>query len=524
MSRDEAPPTPPTFVERYRAGALQDYFDLPPGATEAALRLPRPQDRRALASALRAHASRLGAPAAVFANLERLEHPDSRVVVTGQQTGLLLGPAYTLSKAVTAIRLARRLDTDERPVVPVFWLASQDHDTAEVDHAYLLDHQETLHRVSVALPEDVPSGRAPMRREHLERARAGLAGWRPASPFAGEVERLLGDSADAATSYADWFAAQLYRLLGPEGLVQIDPVQPEAAVLLRPVLEHELEAPEASVRAINEAGRRLRSLGFEPQLGRGADATNLFLETAEGRRVLLRHEGSRFRLEGVPLSASELRARLDEDPACLTPAAGLRPIAQDAALPTAAVVLGPGELRYFAQLRGVYAHHGVPMPLVWPRASATLLEPPVRRILARYELPFEAFQRDPDGALERIVLRRGGHAQRFRAAGDEVERLMDRLLEEVSGVDVTLQGTVERGRHHLERTLATLRGKTAEALARNDAITRRQFERLRAHLLPLGQPAERVLSPYGSMLGFGIDPVMRAYLSLPADGEHGLTL
>jgi len=523
----ESLPSPSSFLERYRAGELSDFFDLAAGDVEAAMAVPRDADRRRLAAVMRRHARRLGAPDAVFRTIERLEHPASRAVVTGQQTGLMLGPGYTISKAVTAIRLAQRLDREDGPVVPVFWLASQDHDTEEVDHAYLLDGEEQLHRIGVSLTAEVAAGRAPVTSAMVRAVTDGMAALRPEPPFLVEATGLLEDAAAGAETYADWFASTLYRLLGEAGLALFDPMQADAAELLRPVLERELSAPEATVAEVNEAGRRLKRLGFSPQLGRGSEATNLFLETEDEdppRRVLLRHEGRNFRLEGRALTAAEVRARLDADPAALTPAAGLRPVVQDAVLPTAAVVLGPGELRYFAQLRGVYAQHGVAMPLVWPRATATVLEPPAARILDKYDLSVASFQADPGGCLERVVLARSGHGQRFRSASDELEGLMERLLREVAGIDPTLQGTVERGRGYLEATLERLRGKTAEALEREDAITRRQFERLRSHLLPLGQPAERVLSPFSSILKLGVGPVMRAFLSIGPEGDFELRI
>ena len=527
MPRDDAPPSRTSFLDHYRSGDLSEFFDLAAGDVDGALRVPRPAERAALAEAMRGHARALGAPQAVFDSLERLEHPASRAVVTGQQTGLLLGPAYTLSKAITAVKLARRLDRDERPVVPVFWLASQDHDTAEIDHAHLLDGEERLHHVGVDLPADVPAGRARLSGAMVDGVVRAIDELSPASPFRDEVVALLRDAAEGGVTYADWFAGLLYRLLGEQGLTLFDPMHPAAAVLLRPVLERELERPEESVAEVNRAARRLRHLGFDPQLGRGADATNLFLEVGDRevpRRVLLRHEGRNFRLEGRVLSTEDVRDHLDLDPASLTPAAGLRPVVQDAVLPTAVVVLGPGELRYFAQLRGVYARHGVPMPLVWPRATATVVEPPVARILDKYGLDVGAFQNDPDGCLEHVLLERSGYGERFRTTADEVERSMDRLLEAVEGIDPTLQGTVDRGRGYLLRTLERLRSKSAAALAREDAITGAQFERLRAHLLPLGQPAERVLSPFSPFLKFGIAPTMAAYASIEAEGAFTLRI
>ncbi|HKI58538.1 MAG TPA: bacillithiol biosynthesis cysteine-adding enzyme BshC [Trueperaceae bacterium] len=527
MPEGESPPSSSSFLERYRAGELSDFFELAAGDVDAGLALPRQVDRRRLAGVMRRHARRLGAPDAVFRTLERLEHPASRAVVTGQQTGLLLGPVYTLSKAVTAVRLAQRLDREDRPVVPVFWLASQDHDTDEVDHAYLLDGEERLHRLAVPLPVEVGVGRAPVTSAMVRSVEEGLRALDPEPPFLGGTLALVKDAAGSAESFADWFAFLLYRLLGDAGLALFDPMQADAAELLRPVLERELASPEATVAEVNDAGRRLKRLGFTPQLGRGAEATNLFLETEDEdppRRVLLRHEGRNFRLEGRALSGAEVTARLDADPAALTPAAGLRPVVQDAVLPTAVVVLGPGELRYFAQLRGVYRHHGVAMPLVWPRATATVLEPPAARILDKYGLDVAGFQADPDGCLERVVLERSGHGERFRTVSDELEVMVRRLLREVAEIDPTLQGTVARGHGYLDTTLQRLRDKTAAALEREDAITRRQFDRLRSHLLPLGQPAERVLSPFSFVLKFGVEPVVRAFLSLGPEGDFELRI
>ncbi len=527
MSR-KAPEHPASsFLDDYHAGKLNDFFELVPGDMSSALRLPRPVDRPRLAGVMRAHARRLGAPEAVERSLQRLEHPEARVVVAGQQTGLLLGPGYTLSKAVSAIALARSVDRDDRPVLPVFWLASQDHDSAEIDHAYLLDERERLHRVDVDLPVDVAAGRLAFDPAMLRAVDAALDALEPRSAHDAEVRALLHAAAERASSYSDWFASQLYRLLGGHGLLLFDPMDEPAAELMRGVLEREIASPEVSVAAVNGAARRLRTLGYEPQLGRGAQATNLFLEDDSGplpRRVLLRHEGHAFRLEGRVLSAADVRVRMRADPRSLTPAAGLRPIVQDAVLPTAAVVLGPGELRYFSQLRDVYRHHEVAMPLVWPRSQITVVEPPAARILDKFGLGVARFQADPHARLAEVVLRRSGHGERFGRAADELETLMRTLLKEVSDIDPTLAGTVERGHYHLGTTLGLLRGKTAAALERHDEITRRQFARLEAHLLPLGQPSERVLSPYSHMLKFGVAPVVRCLLELPAAGVHELRI
>lgn len=515
------------FSAAYLGGLVNDFFELPPSDLAAAMAVPRSVRNDELADSLKRYAQKLGAPEAVLRNIERLRHPEARAVVTGQQVGLLLGPTFTLSKAVTATKLARQLDTPERPVVPVFWLATQDHDVAEVDHAYLLDGSETLRRVTVALPEGAPVGRAPVTGAMVAQVRAALAALDPRPDFLDQVTKLVEEAATTG-GYGDWFAALLTNLLGAAGLVLVDPLRPDFAALTSGVIRAEIADPERSAHAINEAGARLKARGFEPQLGRGANATNLFIELDTGsgarQRVLLRHEGRRFYAEGREFSAADLLTLLENDPTAITPAAGLRPVTQDAALPTAVLVLGPGELRYVAQLRGVYQEHGVPMPLAWPRASASVLEPAPRRMLAALGLSAGEFRRDHQAELERRALARSGHLARFEEAADLLEGTFDDLLGHAEGLDPTLLGTVERGRRHLEMTLERLRGKSARAALARDDITRRQFARLRAHLLPASQPAERVLSPFSHALKFGVQPLVDRFLDMEPAGDQELVL
>lgn len=515
------------FPTAYRSGALEDFFALADGDLEAALRLPRDQDRGALAAAIRPHAERLGAPAAALANLDKLARPGSLAVVTGQQTGLMLGPSYTLAKAATAIALARRLDTEERPVVPLFWLASQDHDAAEIDHAYLLDGSAGLRRVAVDLPEGVAAGRVPAGRAHLDEVLAALTRMTPRSRFEGEVAELLSAAFARSRSYSDWFGATLYALLGEHGLVLVDPLEPALAELFSGVIERELTDPTVTPSAINRAGERLKLLGHEPQLGRGADATNLFIELPGDRgprRTLLRSVGGRFRAEGREFSRADVLAMLHEDPTSVTPAAGLRPVVQDSLLPTAVFVLGPGELKYVAQLKEVYEFHGVAMPLAWLRASLTLLEPVAARLLKGLSLTAAEFRQDPEGRLAALLLERHGHASEFSRATQSLDAAYGGLLAAVDAIDPTLAGTVARARRHHEISLERLRTKSAAALSRKDATTRQQFQRLSAHLLPLGAPSERVLSPFSYALKFGVAPVVDRFLALEPSGEQELPL
>lgn len=516
-----------SFLDLYRAGRLDPFFGRPAGDLEGGLRRPPLDDPGGLADALAAQARDRGDRPEQLAAIERLRDPRTRAVVTGQQAGLLLGPTYTLSKAITALRLARREDRGDRPVVAVFWVASQDHDAAEIDHAWLLGRDERLERLALPFPADLPSGRVPWRPAWTETLRDGLGALYGSDGPGAQARELVVAASEPGGTVADVFARLLSRLLGDQGLIVLDPMRPEIARRFAPLLRADLEHPRAGPDAIQGAGEALRAAGLRPQLGRADDATNLFVQDAGGPRRLLRFDGRRFHPDGRPelrWTREEVAARLEDDPAALTPAAGLRPIVQDAALPTAAVVVGPGELRYFAQLRGVYEHHGVPMPAVWPRATVTVLEPPVARILARHELNVTDVVADPDGALRERLLRLHGHAERFAEAREALERDVGAMLAATRGLDPTLEGPVERAREALERTVTRLRTKSADALARRDRVTRAQFERLRAHLLPDGRSQERVLSPFSFFGKFGVEPIVERFLGLAPEGDQTVAI
>lgn len=521
-------PAARTFIEAYRAGDLVEHFPRAADDVEGALAVSRPVDRAALVSALRSSAERWGARPAQLAALERLAHPASRVVVTGQQVGWLLGPTYTLSKAVTALRLAQTLDEPDRPVVPVFWMATQDHDVAEMDHAWVLGRDERLHRLHLPLRAGPAVGRAALDPAWVE---AGLGHLRAidmadghGGPHLEDVVGLLADATAGAPRWSDAFARLLTRLLGDQGLLVLDPLDPEVARLWRPLLDREIEDPEVSAAHIRHGGARLEARGWSAQLGRGEGASNLFVERPRGHaRELLRRDADGWRVGNARVRREDLAAWLDHDPTAVTPAAGLRPVLQDAVLPSAVFVAGPGELRYLAQLRGVYEQHGVPMPLVHPRASVTVLQPPVRRILQRHGLDWREVQRDPRRAHCDLALKLHGHGDAFAAALGVIEREAATMLARVDGIDPTLERSVRKGRRHLDRTLVTLREKASHALARRDDELRGQFQRLEAHLRPNGGLQERVLSPFTFFLTLGVEAVRDGFLGLPPEGDHVLT-
>jgi bacillithiol biosynthesis cysteine-adding enzyme BshC len=517
------PPTAPlSWLEAYRDGRLREFHRVPAGDLEAALEGTHPADRALLEAAASAYLKRIGAPKKALQNAARLAHPNSRVVIAGQQAGLLSGPAYTVSKAINAILLARQADREDRPVVPVFWVASQDHDVLEVAGTRLLDLNEQEHAITLELPANRPVGRIALERAWVERCLRELRDFAAPEEFKKPVYDLVESSARGSSSYAEWFARIVSGLLGPHGLVVVDPLTPEFAPLFAPFIRHELCHPLSGTEAIEEAAIRLEALGFAPQLRRPAGSTNLFLEGDDHQRRLLRFDGKEFQADRT-YSREELEAILEADPSRLTPAAGLRPTLADAILPSAASILGPSELAYQLELAGVYALHNVPQPLLWPRMSVTWLEPPVRRILARYDLGADAFVSDPSGSLERTLLERTGAAESFRAGLVDLELAFERLAGSLDPLDPTLKGALSRSRSRVMGHVARLEKKVAASLVRLEDTADHQFERLNLHLKPHGTPQERSENFLSFLMKYGPYTLERM-LRLEPHGSHTLEI
>jgi bacillithiol biosynthesis cysteine-adding enzyme BshC len=483
---------------------------------EELLDRPHPAPRQALAQALEAYLCRLGAPPESLANARRIAHPKSRAVLTGQQAGLLGGPSFTFYKAHTALALAAAHDRAERPVAAVFWVASQDHDTQEVRWVRFLDAREKDHVLELPLPPARPVGRLPFA-PYREQVREFLEGFGGIPEVRARIERTFEGS------YSEVFARLLLEFLGSRGLVVFDPMAPELAPFFLPALRRELAHPLDSSEAINRTAQAMRALGLEPALGRGESATNLFLEGEDGIRRLLHYRFGRFDDGQRSYLPDELEDLLEEDPARITPAAGLRPVLQDTVLPTVALVVGPGELRYVAELGEVYRLHGLEPPAVIRRLSGVVLEPPVRRILDRYGLDPWAFQEEPEASFLKALLKDHLLVERLKSLEGDLMARFEVLHDTLAQLDPTLERPRMRAQRRIAHELERLYTKIARAELKRQELHQHHLERLRRHLLPQGMPQERVYPFVMYVLKHGPELLIRL-AELPALGRGTLNI
>ena len=463
-----------------------------------------------------------GAPEAARAAAARLGDAGTVAVVTGQQAGLFGGPLFTLLKALTVVRLARRLaDERETAVVPVFWVDAEDHDLDEIRGCHLLNGE--LARVSVSLDVGARPGTSAAAvalddsiREALDALRAAL----PPTEFTAAVTEALGAAYAPGRRLVEAFARWIDRLLGGHGLVVYDASDPAAKPFVRSVFKREIRRPGRTATLATEAGAELAALGYHAQASPAPGAVALF--RLDGVRQTIRAIDGAFSTGGRTLDAETLLAGIETDPVRFSPNVLLRPIVQDTLLPTVAYVAGPNELAYLGQLRRVYAAFDVPMPVIHPRASATIVDAATVRFLHRYDVDFAQLQPRDDAALNRLLALQipEGIEQALAAAEQSAAGHLDAIGSAVPTLDPTLTGAVASTRSRLDRELRNLRGKIVAAAKRRDSTLRRQFERARAQSFPGGVPQERSIAGVYFLNRYGFALVDRLLADLPLDPGH----
>ena len=447
--------------------------------------------------------------------LRRVIDEDGYFVTTGQQPGLLGGPLYSLYKALTAVRLADELEEIVGgPVMPLFWVASDDHDWVEASHAHIVDGANELVRLSLgAAPPGPPRslGRVQLGgavAEVLDRLALSF----PRNDFHARYMDRLRDIFRPAATLASAFADLLAELLGNTTLGLVDAGHPRLKESCKPVFRAEAEYPGTSAAVLAEASEALKAGGYDLQAPLIPGATLLFVDGRGGRERLGRLEdGFKLRRTGRELSRRQVMRMIEEDPESVSPNVLLRPVVESFLFPTVAYVGGPGELAYFGQLRGLFRRHGVGMPVVTPRESLLVVESRVEKVLEKFALsPGELL--DEGALLSRLARDRMPEdvyegVTRWRTA---VEALAAELAETIAVVDPALQGAVTRARNTGLAALGTLEKKIVRAAGRRNDTVRAQISKARVNLWPAGNPQDRVLSPLQYLMRYDSGFLSRA--------------
>ena len=484
----------------------------------------RPRRRAEMAAVLATQQRRRGAPPEALVAGERLRDDRTVAILTGQQAGLFGGPLFTLLKALTAISLAERLSREQNvPAVAVFWIDAEDHDWQEVGSCNVLDRD--LRPRQIALPQPGGAGEIPVASirldESVRAAAIELATALPATEFSPSLIESLSDSYRAGTGMAEAFGRWMERVLGRRGLIVYDSSDPAGKPLAGDIFRREIETVGETTRLAALAGAEMIARGYHAQVVPHDDSLALF--QLDGGRRAIRREGDRFLVGDGALGTAELIRDATERPSTFSPNVLLRPIVQDTLFPTVCYVAGPNELGYLGQLRAVYGHFDVPMPLIYPRASATLLDSAAVRFLQKYDLPFETLQAQDEAALNHVLESHLPPAV-DRAIQDALTAVNDRMeavIAAVPALDPTLEGAARSTLAKIQQDFRTFQTKVIHAAKRRDETMRRQFFHARAQAFPDGHPQERSIGFVYFLNKYGPALVDRLAEELPLDlGVH----
>ena len=477
-----------------------------------------------IARVIAAQQAARNAPAVSRESAARLADPATRVIITGQQAGLFGGPLFTLLKAITTMKLAAEVSREHRvTVVPVFWIDAEDHDWPEVSGCTVLDGEFAPATVQL---EDLPgAGSLPIARLTLDdgapKALDQLNNALPETEFKAELMAALRAAYVPGRSMSAAFGVWLEHVLGPHGLVVYDSSDPASKPLARDVFVKEISQPGETARIAAKAGEALVARGYHAQATLPDGTVSLFHLNAERAPI---------RIDGKAAVAGERSITLDElanetaiHPEHFSPNVLLRPLVQDTVFPTICYVAGPNELAYLGQLKDVYAHFEIPMPLFYQRGTATLADSATLRFLSKYDLPITALRAQDESALNQLL--ESQLPPTVEQALTSMSSLVDERMAAVAGavqqIDPTLEGAVKSTLGKMQHEVQSLHNKVIQAAKRKDDTLRRQFQRAQALTFPQGHPQEREVGFVWFLNRYGPVLVDRLMDELPlAMGHH----
>jgi bacillithiol synthase len=433
-------------------------------------------------------------------SLDLLSQPGTVTVVTGQQVGLFSGPAYTLYKALTAARHANDLTGRGSPAVPVFWLATEDHDFAEVNHSWVFDanHHPVQLKLDGLTPENEPVGNIVIDRWPVSELRKALNGF----PFGGDVASLVEETHTPGATMGEAFGKLLRRLLEPFGFLFIDPMHPSTRQLAAPMLRKAVGmAPELN-QLLLQRNRELEAAGYHAQVHVDA-RTSLFFVLENGKRLPVRD---------LRCSSDELACRPHE----LSPNALLRPVVQDFMLPTAAYVGGPAELAYFAQSQVLYERLLGHMPRLISRSGFTLFNEHSAKLMQRYRLRIQDFFHGEEFLREKVAARLVPPAlhDEFDHVTAATSELLDGLHQKVDAFDPTLGASLQKSRDKILYQLSKSRAKAAREMLRRDSRGAEDTAYLYDGIFPHKHPQERFYSILPFLARHGVDLIDQLYANV----------
>lgn len=418
--------------------------------------------RREVAGILRQQNQLLGSGSATIANLERLEN-GAVAVVSGQQVGLFGGPSYAVYKSIAAVRIARELTEQGIDAVPIFWMATEDHDLDEVRHVHFFHEGKLLNlELPPGIGNGAPVGRIPLGEEiaALQSAAAKVLGGRENA-----ITELVTECYRPEETYGSAFGKLFARLLGDSGLILLDPLDLRLHQIAEPLLASAIERRDSIEQQLLDRDKAIENAGYPPQVKVTSRSTALFHISRDGRQPIT-SSSCKFASGSRTWNQAELLDAIHKEPENFSPNALLRPVMQDFLLPTVAYIGGPSEISYFAQSEVLYRNLLGRMPVMLPRAGFTLVDTKAQRLLKQYGLEVEDVWSGPQELRKRLSKASvpDNISNLLEENGNEIKKRLQQWSEAVAVLDPTLKDAVETAQQKINYQAEKLQQKIGRAL------------------------------------------------------------
>jgi len=444
-------------------------------------------------------------------NISSLRSEKTFAIVTGQQVSLFGGPLYTIYKTITAIKLSRRLKEKygDYNFVPIFWMEVDDHDFDEVASINIFD-KENKHRTLTyndGLDEETNRGSVGNINFNsgIESTLEDLEDSLRDNEFKDEILILLKECYKEGKSFKEAFKDLFINLFDEFGLVIFDPQDSAVKNILLPIFEKEINNFNTHTTTNVLKSAELEEV-YHAQVK--VKPVNLFYLDETGRHLIEPVEdGFRFKGKRKRLNKEELLNLLYFDPTAFSPNVLLRPICQDFLLPTAAYVGGSSEISYFAQVIPNYKFFEVVSPIIFPRASGTIIESHLSSILEKYNLSLTDFYIDENILIEKVVnmVSEFNFDELFHKSETEIKTTLIKLKENLLSIDNSLEQPIEKSILRMEQTLTTLKVKSKSAEERKHKTLIHQLQKVRNAVYPNGNLQEREISFFYFANKYGLD-------------------
>ncbi|WP_342509270.1 bacillithiol biosynthesis cysteine-adding enzyme BshC [Sporosarcina sp. FSL K6-2383] len=486
----------------------------------------RPFERRQLAEAVRTFMEPFGISANADKHMKELAE-NAVAVIGGQQAGLLTGPLYSVHKAITVILLARKKRAALGiPVVPVFWVAGEDHDLNEINHTYTeLNGRAVKQQYREKFVLKLMASDATYDSVQMTSFVKGVFGKFGETSYTKDLLDEVLEAAQQEKTFTQFFVRLMNGLFRDEGLLFIDSAYKPLRQLETNYFVQLIEQSEQLAEKIMQKEENYTAQGFEPPIGAERDAANLFYVHETGRVLLSRKDGYFVNdSTGLRFTTADMLEIAQKQPWLLSNNVATRPIMQDLVFPVLAFVGGPGEIAYWAVLKEAFHHLGLKMPIIVPRMSITLVSPQVKQVLDKKSFTVEdAMSGQVFTAKEHFI--ESLRDEDFNAALDDTEKMLNSQYEQIAQLSAEqgtmMQELIQKNLQFHTKQLKYLKDKAEDALLLKHVVAIRQFDIVEGELFPEASLQERLYTPYSYLNSYG-PTLIKDLLQLPfeMDGKH----